>query len=570
MFKSQGLFKDVLCPDSSCNFEHCPFSHKQSKDDKSDNPRESTPPQGTKTEAIKLRHKRSSFDEGRSRKKRIIEQSVENFVSVSDKSDLHHIKTSAHPIHAAKPQSAQPTSPSNSKDSMLSVLPMPAPLPISKPALIPSDIKRKYTETFNLAAKEPPPVSLTPKSPSPITDSTVHPSINQNIRRIPLEMIFKAYVDIYNSLPDSHDLAFRDATKEEFLIAKSSPNVQTYQVSWKQIYSKLKKRPAITSEEDACTLQELEKKQLEAFRAEKWNAPFHWSELTTLVHSKEELARWGYIVDQPTPKPFKQDDMGSCFRCGTTFTPKTRSQYPCIAHWGKQMSPATTTSHESKYWSCCQKPLGSRGCTTHPCHVRKVSQPGELASIRPFMELDPFILGQHLSVVSLDCEMAYTLNGMEMVRLTLLNEADQLVLDVLVRTDSEITDYNTRFSGITQEMFETGHSVSFEEALEMMKFYISKTTIIIGHGLENDLTVLRLIHHQVIDTAILYPHSRGRPYRIGLKDLVKRETGLDIQTAGEEGHSSHEDAAAASLLVRKKARFAYFPGVNKVKIANPL
>ena len=100
----------------------------------------------------------------------------------------------------------------------------------------------------------------------------------------------------------------------------------------------------------------------------------------------------------------------------------------------------------------------------------------------------------------------------------------------------------------------------------MLKYYVSTTTIIIGHGLENDLNVLRLIHHHVIDTAILYPHPRGRPYRNGLKDLVKRETGLDVQTAGEHGHSSFEDAAAASLLVRKKARISVFPGNGRVNI----
>jgi RNA exonuclease 1 len=171
-----------------------------------------------------------------------------------------------------------------------------------------------------------------------------------------------------------------------------------------------------------------------------------------------------------------------------------------------------------------------------------------------------------MSVVSLDCEMSYTLNGMELVRLTVLDHRDQLVFDVLVRPESEITDFNSRFSGITKDMFEMQLTVSFEEAIEMLKYYVSRTTIIIGHGLENDLNVLRLIHHHVIDTAILYPHPRGRPYRNGLKDLVKRETGLDVQTAGEHGHSSFEDAAAASLLVRKKARISVFPGNGRVKI----
>jgi len=174
-------------------------------------------------------------------------------------------------------------------------------------------------------------------------------------------------------------------------------------------------------------------------------------------------------------------------------------------------------------------------------------------------------------VVSLDCEMAYTLNGMELVRLTVLDACNRLLLDCLVRTETEITDYNTRFSGITKDMFEsnTMSIVSFDEAFELLKHYVSRTTIIIGHGLENDLTALRLIHHACIDTALLYPHPRGRPYRLGLKDLMKRETGMDVQTAGEKGHSSHEDAAAASILVRKSARQDAFPGFGKVGLVLP-
>jgi len=570
MFKSQGLFRDILCPDSTCSFEQCPFDHTKTPNGTRQGSDGSTSPENSEIEIIEVPHKRSPVDEGRSRKKRFIEKSPTTSSSTSDKVQDELQKSVVVPKSG---QRVSETSQSSAKPNMLSVLPMPPVghgLPVATsntvPTLTPSDMKRKYTDTFNLAAKKNVRAPSTVPTPSPIPDSTIHPSINDNVRRIPLEMMFKAYSDLYKSLPDSQALSSRDSAAEELFIAKSSPNAHTYQVAWKQQYAKLKKRAVVTSVNDTCTLHDLEKRQLEAARAERWNAPLQWKELSPLVHSKEELARWGYIVDIPSEKPFRQDDMVSCSRCGTTFTPKTRTQYPCIAHWGKQMAPSSITTHESKFWSCCQKPLGSRGCTTHPCHVRKVSQPGELQNIRPFTELQPFLHGQHFSVVSLDCEMAYTLNGMEMVRLTVLDETDQLVIDVLVRAESEVTDYNTRFSGITREMFETQNSVSFDEAIEMLKLYVSKTTIIIGHGLENDLTVLRLVHHQVIDTAILYPHARGRPYRIGLKDLVRRETGVDIQMAGEEGHSSHEDAAAASLLVRKKARLTYFPGANKVKI----
>jgi len=383
-------------------------------------------------------------------------------------------------------------------------------------------------------------------------------------------MIYKAYKELYSSLPDCASLASRDAAKEELFIAKSSPNAQTYTVSWRQYYARLKKRDPVTSVKDACTMYDLERRKLQAERAARWNAPFSWTELTPLVHSPEELARWGYITGYPPLKPFNSNELVACDRCTTVFTPKTRTQYPCISHWGKLVGLSSNsgsgTDYSDKVWNCCQAPVGKKGCKTHPCHVRKVSNPGELMAIRPFIELDPFVAGQHLSVVSLDCEMAYTLNGMELVRLTVLDNSDRLVFDVLVRAEAQITDYNTRFSGITAEMLESNPTVSFDEAIELLKMYVSRTTIILGHGLENDLIAMRLIHLKVIDTALMYPHPRGRPYRLGLKHLVKREMGVDVQTAGAEGHSSVEDAAAASLLIRKKARLSVFPGHGKVKV----
>jgi RNA exonuclease 1 len=162
--------------------------------------------------------------------------------------------------------------------------------------------------------------------------------------------------------------------------------------------------------------------------------------------------------------------------------------------------------------------------------------------------------------VSLDCEMAYTTMGMELVRVTVLDDNDRLVFDLLVRPEGEIYDFNTRFSGITLQKFESQVTVSFDEAREMLRHYVSADTVIIGHGLENDLVALRILHFALVDTALVFPHPRGRPYRLGLKDLMVRECGLEIQTAGEEGHDSVEDAGAASLLVRKRIRGDAFPG----------
>jgi len=81
--------------------------------------------------------------------------------------------------------------------------------------------------------------------------------------------------------------------------------------------------------------------------------------------------------------------------------------------------------------------------------------------------------------------------------------------------------------------------------------FINSDTVLVGHALDNDLKTLRMIHHRCVDTAILFPHKAGLPYRRALKDLVKEHLGQSIQTGGAlEGHSSVEDSIATLDLVR--------------------
>ena len=37
---------------------------------------------------------------------------------------------------------------------------------------------------------------------------------------------------------------------------------------------------------------------------------------------------------------------------------------------------------------------------------------------------------------------------------------------------------------------------------------VGADTLLVGHALENDLRVLRVLHGRVVDTAILYPHPK--------------------------------------------------------------
>lgn len=80
-------------------------------------------------------------------------------------------------------------------------------------------------------------------------------------------------------------------------------------------------------------------------------------------------------------------------------------------------------------------------------------------------------------------------------------------------------DLNTRFSGIESEEYAARSVLSLESVQRALGRLIDADTILIGHALDNDLRALRLVHQRVVDTAALFPHSRGLPYRRALRDL---------------------------------------------------
>jgi RNA exonuclease 1 len=81
-----------------------------------------------------------------------------------------------------------------------------------------------------------------------------------------------------------------------------------------------------------------------------------------------------------------------------------------------------------------------------------------------------------------------------------------------------IRDFNTRFSGITEEEYAKA-VLPLSSIRESLDTLINAETVLIGHGLDNDLNTLRIIHHLNVDTSVMFKHSAGPPYRKALKDL---------------------------------------------------
>jgi len=158
-----------------------------------------------------------------------------------------------------------------------------------------------------------------------------------------------------------------------------------------------------------------------------------------------------------------------------------------------------------------------------------------------------------LDIAALDCEMIYTTGGFRIARVSVVDASGKEVFDELIKMDDgvEAVDLNTRFSGIHPEEYATRAVLPLESVQHALARLIGADTILIGHALDNDLRALRLVHRRVVDTAALFPHSRGLPYRRALRDLTKEHLGRSIQVGGgSKGHSSVEDSVASLDLVK--------------------
>ncbi|ETW07753.1 hypothetical protein H310_02195 [Aphanomyces invadans] len=179
-----------------------------------------------------------------------------------------------------------------------------------------------------------------------------------------------------------------------------------------------------------------------------------------------------------------------------------------------------------------------------------------------FVETRPLAEGQQLvhALLAIDCEMCKTTKGVELARVSIVDDQHKVVLDEFVLPSNPVVDYCTQFSGITREILE-GCTNTLASIQARLVDLISAETILVGHSLENDLQALRLIHRRVIDTVLLYPHPKGPPFRSALRYLASTYLKIQIQT-GDDGHCSVEDAACAMKLLQLKIQYGpLFPSI---------
>jgi hypothetical protein len=338
--------------------------------------------------------------------------------------------------------------------------------------------------------------------------------------------------------------------------------------------------------------------------------------LPHLITDQSKLVGFEYITEPPSAESIASAVTGvehshnyeECDRCAARFQvfPDRNdegllaSNGPCRYHPNRKTFPPRQktdreTGPQQAYYPCCMQNVGAAGCTSNDDHVFKTTSPGRLAAVLPFIttpENDRPARdrdGKTVKAVTFDCEMGYTVYGMELIRLTAVSWPENKdLLDVLVRPLGAVIDLNSRFSGVFSEHFRD--AIPFDEwsassagsrqpnkpppkdsattttttpsqlpivdcpqrARSLLCSFLTPNTPLIGHAINNDLNAVRLCHPTIIDTVILYPHPRGLPMRLGLRALSHRMLNRAIQTGGAQGHDSREDAVATGDLVRVK------------------
>lgn len=126
------------------------------------------------------------------------------------------------------------------------------------------------------------------------------------------------------------------------------------------------------------------------------------------------------------------------------------------------------------------------------------------SSLRSSLASSSSDLPPSVDIVALDCEMIYTTAGMSLARVTVVSASGSTLLDEHVRPQHGVVplDLNTRFSGVVAADLDKA-VLDVPGVRRALAQFVDSETVFVGHGVENDLKALRLVHDKVIDTAIV-------------------------------------------------------------------
>uniref|UniRef100_A0A665WS00 Exonuclease domain-containing protein n=1 Tax=Echeneis naucrates TaxID=173247 RepID=A0A665WS00_ECHNA len=412
----------------------------------------------------------------------------------------------------------------------------------------------------------------------PIIPTEFGAKVPTNIR----QRYLNTFIDECVKFCPSEDFAFQMALDEEKLVYERSSSKNIYLNvavnTLKKLRSKssscpspVTKEPGLVANKKAQSHEEVLGGRLAATTSftvnrmgkqqeEKLTGVALYRKLKAYLMTEEQLQEHGYPRTNPEAvgkavlytlpeKKAPADPFNKiCCRCGAEYKINVNGscvrKEECSFHWGRLRRHKVAGGWETNY-NCCAAAVGSPGCQVAKQHVqdgRKESLDGYVSTFSK-----PLPPGGNAGVFALDCEMCYTKQGLELTRVTVIDSDMKVIYDTFVKPESKVVDYNTRFSGVTEEDLKSA-TITLRDVQAVLLSMFSAESILIGHSLESDLLALKLIHSSVVDTAIVFPHRLGLPYKRALKNLMADHLKRIIQD-NVEGHDSSEDASACMELM---------------------
>ncbi|KAL2150354.1 hypothetical protein VTH82DRAFT_6917 [Thermothelomyces myriococcoides] len=244
--------------------------------------------------------------------------------------------------------------------------------------------------------------------------------------------------------------------------------------------------------------------------------------LNSLVSSIEELRRAGYVVEKLSHDELEKKKR--CATCGVRSGAMASEATPNELYYSpksKLTATATLLRHcklpnlrfcaasFTLTWTCCGNHVSEAPCTAKEDHdVTEGSQ--SIQQRWQFHMTPPNKRPAHRLAVAIDCEMGTAFDGdTELIRLTLIDYfSGETLIDSLVYPDIPMKHFNTRWSGITRGDMEASRRkrlcIHGRNAARRAVFrFVGRSTIVVGHGAQSDLSALRWIHHRVVDSFIV-------------------------------------------------------------------
>ncbi|KAN0141710.1 hypothetical protein V8E53_000172 [Lactarius tabidus] len=156
--------------------------------------------------------------------------------------------------------------------------------------------------------------------------------------------------------------------------------------------------------------------------------------------------------------------------------------------------------------------------------------------------------------------MCMTTNGKAPSRVCVFNfHTGGVVCDQLVKPPSSVTNYLTRFSGITAAAL----ARTLADVQTHLCTLILPSTILLGRSLESDTNAVKF-HLRCIDTALIFHHPRGRPLKPGLARLTRKWLGRIIKTTSLAGTTPKRTYVHFKAKIKNGASLAYFSRCDRV------